>query len=998
MLRGNVSALPARRAAPGAVVFVLSAAAALALDPERAPSQYVVTRWGAASLGSNTVHAVLQTRDGYLWLGTGAGLVRHDGTRFVAYDAGNTPALGDGGVSSLAEGADGTLYVGTTGGLVLQHQAGTFTPLPFHDRAGPVRALRETRDGALWVAQFGRPLARWRRAEAAPFLFVADVTTVGTNTVAEDAAGRLWVGSADGLSRLEGAGFRADGTTNDTVQALCADPDGSLWIGTRHGLLHLRSGGIDRFTARHGLPDDNVSSLLRDSDGNLWIGTAAGLSRYARGRFASLTADHGLPDHDVRALVEDRDGNVWVGTADGLACLSNGRFVTFGRLEGLRDPVVTAIIEARGGGAWIGTAVAGVVRLHAGGALETFPLPVGLGSDAVVTMLESRNGTLWIGAANGRVFTLQGGRIRERTPVLDPHERQRVAVLFEDEEGIGALAMRLGMGRLRGDTFVPRSPGGPALAFPHAIHRDRRGTVWIASSAGLARVEADGYTLYSTAEGLPNPRVRWISEDDDGTLWLATGGGLAHFENGRFRHIGVEQGLPESFLRVVLDDGLGHLWIGGPGSLFRLDKRQVRRVLEKESTHVVPMRFDTSDGLRTTEGALSNGPAFRAADGRLWFATTKGVSVVDPRDVVADRPAPSVTIESISVDRHPGDPHASREYPPGRGEITIEYAAISFVAAHKTRFRHRLDGLDPDWVDAGTRRFAHYGTLSPGRYRFQVMASSPDGRWSGEPATLELAIRPPFTRSPLFYLLCIAAGALAIAAGYRLRVGQMRARFAAVLGERTRIARELHDTLAQSVAGVGLQIETGLRRLDREPDKARAHLRRAHAMARSSLDEVRRSIWVLRAQTSKGPDGLAASLSQSLAQLAEGPGPATSFELTGTPRPLPPAVERNLLRIAHEAVTNALRHSGAGHVRVGLDFGGDDLTLRVRDDGRGFDVEGHLARSGTEHFGLLGIVERARILGGELHVESDAGTGTSLVCRIPYRARAEGEEAEPDGQ
>jgi len=273
------------------------------------------------------------------------------------------------------------------------------------------------------------------------------------------------------------------------------------------------------------------------------------------------------------------------------------------------------------------------------------------------------------------------------------------------------------------------------------------------------------------------------------------------------------------------------------------------------------------------------------------------------------------------------------------------------------------------------------------------MASNPEGRFGGEAVSVEFGIRPPFVRSPLFYLLCMAAGVAAIAAGYRLRVGQMRARFAGILGERTRIARELHDTLAQSVAGVGLQLETGLRRLDREPENARAHLRRAHAMARSSLDEVRRSIWVLRAQTSKGPDGLAASLARSLEHLTEGGGPAASCEVTGSAPSLSPAVERNMLRIAHEAVTNAMRHSGATTVRVMVDFAEEGLTLRVLDDGRGFDVEGHLARSGTEHFGLLGIVERARILGGELRVESRLGAGTEVWCRIPYRARAEAEEA-----
>jgi signal transduction histidine kinase len=273
------------------------------------------------------------------------------------------------------------------------------------------------------------------------------------------------------------------------------------------------------------------------------------------------------------------------------------------------------------------------------------------------------------------------------------------------------------------------------------------------------------------------------------------------------------------------------------------------------------------------------------------------------------------------------------------------------------------------------------------------MASSPDGRWNGAPASLAFTLRPPFVRTPAFYLLCIVAAGLLAVGVYRLRVGQMRARFDLVLAERTRIARELHDTLAQGVAGVGLQIETVMKMLDKEPQTARAHLRRAHAMARSSLDEIRRSIWVLRAQTSHGEGGLETTLPSSLLALTRDETAVTGVRVVGSPRVLDAAVERNVLRIAHEAVTNALRHSGAANVTVRLEFAGDGVELSVRDDGRGFDVEAHMAASGKEHFGLLGITERARILGGVLRVESRAGEGTEVFCRIPYRARADAAES-----
>ena len=962
-------------------VAVLSTAAATtsALDPARAPSQYVLTKWGAASLGSNSVRALLQTRDGYLWLGTGAGLVRHDGARFVVTSAQTVPLLGDGGVSSLAEGPDGSLYFGTTAGNVLRRQGETFTRIPMRHGTGPVYALRVARDGALWIAGHGYPIARWSHGPSAVYL--SNVVTQAPRAIVEAPGGALWLGTQTGLAHGRDGDFTRHGATGDLVQALCFDATGALWMGTPHGLLRLSDGTLRRFTRRDGLVHDNVAAIAADRDGNLWIGTAGGLSRHRDGRFENLTTAEGLSDNDVRCLLEDRDGNLWVGTTDGLSALSDGRFVTYGRWEGLPDPAVASVVGARDGGVWLGTESAEVARLRPDGRVERRRLPAGLGRDAVIALYEARDGGLWIALDDGRVFRLRAGRLSEHTPA-NTEGRRKVRVFFEDEEGLGALVSQEGLCRLRDGRFVPRHPGAPALNFPHFIHRDGERT-WIASSRGLVRVERGQYTVYASREGLPHNRVRWISQDEDGALWVATGGGLGYLKDGKLHSAALSDGIPENYMCAVLDDGLGYLWVAGQGNIFRLEKRELLDLFAGRIARVTPVRFDTTDGLRTTEAVLSNNPAFRAADGRLWFATTKGVAVVDPRRVSADRPAPPVTIESQRVGG-----------PPGRGEVTIDYAALTFASPQRVQFRYRLDGFDADWVPAGDRRFAHYGALPAGRYRFEVMASNPDGRYTGTPASVAFEIRPPFFRRPAFYLLCLAALGLLAAAGHRMRVGQMRSRLLAVIGERTRIARELHDTLAQGVAGVGLQIETALRMLETQPESAREHLRLAHALSRSSLAEVRRSIWVLRAQTSKGREGLAASLSQSLRQLTAGKGPATNVEIHGQPRPLPVAVERNLLRIAHEAVSNAVRHSSAETMNVVLDFGEEGLRLSVTDDGRGFDAEAHLARSGVEHFGLLGITERARALGGELRVTSRPGEGTEVLCRIPYGARADAAERE----
>ena len=316
------------------IALSIGAPTAHALDGARAPSQYVIATWGAPQLGSNTVRALVQTRDGYLWLGTGAGLVRYDGARFTLFDARNTPVIGDGGVSALAEGPNGALYFGTTAGAVIQYKDGKFTRVPLRDGTGPVYACLAARDGTLWIGQHGYPIIHWIPGSPAAY-FGGETNLISPLAIVEDGDRGLWFGTSDGLVHYDGTIFTRETAMTDAVQALHRDEDGTLWIGTPHGLLTQRAGVLGLFTKRDGLPHDDVSVVTRDRGGNLWVGTREGLARMRDGRFASLTTPLGLSDDDVRALFEDREGNLWVGTANGLTALSDGRFATYGRAEGL---------------------------------------------------------------------------------------------------------------------------------------------------------------------------------------------------------------------------------------------------------------------------------------------------------------------------------------------------------------------------------------------------------------------------------------------------------------------------------------------------------------------------------------------------------------------------------------------------------------------------------------------------------------------------------------
>ncbi len=971
---------------------------AQALDPRHAISQYVYKSWQHDSgLPGPAVLSVAQTRDGYLWLGTSSGLVRFDGARFFVFDASQIPGFGDGGVSRLAEARDGSLFCGTTAGTVLQFRDGAFTRLFVASGTAYVSSLLAVRDGSLWIGLYGQPAQRWLKGQ-----ITALRSAIGTQAafaMAEDAQGGIWIGTHEkGLLRYADGQFRPQSATGDTIQALCFDRRGALWIGTPHGLLRLRAGRTERFTEKNGLSANNVSAILEDRDGNLWVGTAGGgLNRLTTGRWTSLTASQGLSDDDVRCLREDREGNLWVGTADGLTRLSTGRFITYGRREGLHDPAVTSVAEGSGGTVWAGTNSGLIVRLRRG-VIESFELPASVGREAVLALREMRDGSLWVALDNARIFRLKDGRISEHTPV-EAAKDSKIRNFSEDEDGPIFMVTTAGPARLRDRRIVPVYPGVLGLRYPHATYWDAQGALWIGDLRGLARIAGGQVKLFTTRDGLPSNRVRWVAGEKDGGLWAATIGGLAYLKDGRIHTAGVDQGLPESYLRLVLDDNLGHLWVAAMGHIFRLDKAELLDLFSGRIRRVAPVAFDTSDGLRTTETLLSNNPGFRARDGRLWFATAKGVSVVDPAHMAGSDPAPQVTIESITVDGRSrpstggeaGPPDRAPqgiEYPPGRGDVTIEYTALSLSFPTKMRFRYRLEGYDHDWVVAGERRVAYYTNLSANRYRFTVTACNRDGAWNGPLTGLDFAIRPPFHRTPLFYVLCVAALIGLVASAHRLRVGQVHSRLAAIIGERTRIARELHDTLAQGLAGVAIQIETATESLAEGTQVARQHLAQVDAMVRSSLAEVRRSIWVLRAQTSKGREGLAATLSDSLAQLTEETQIASSIEITGQPRELASEVELNLLRIAHEAVTNAVRHAKAKQITIRLHFDLHGLRLRVKDDGCGFDADQAVKRPGL-HFGLRGISERVRALGGELHLDTRPGQGAEIVCYLPYHCQVD---------
>jgi signal transduction histidine kinase/ligand-binding sensor domain-containing protein len=955
-------------------------------------SAYLSDVWQTEDgLPHNAVQAIVQTRDGYLWLGTPGGLVRFDGVRFRVFNQGE---LKHNNVHALVEDGDGSLWIGTYGGGLHRYDGSRFEPLGAAEgiASALIRSLHRDRHGRLWVGTHDggvsfRDGARFRT------LRVGDGLSNDTvRVVYEDRRGRVWIGTnAGGLNLWDGGRLSAyavkqgplsrygsaDALSNDNVLALWEDAKDTLWIGTDGGgLWRLREGRIEAQAAREVLGIDGVRQLLEDRSGRLWIGTdGGGLDLFRDGRFEAFSSRDGLPSDIVLALLEDRERNLWVGTRDGLLRLKHRKFRVYGVRDGLANDFVTAVHESRDGRLWVGSR-AGLDRFDtdSGRAAGANPGP----RDTVLSILEDETGALWIGTRSGLLRSENGRTTEYRTAEGLPSEY--VAALAPGRGGVVWAGTRRGLVQIR-DGRVRSAPRGPNAPFDvTAVHEQADGTVWVGTeSHGLFRLQAGEWRSWGTGDGLAHPTVTSLSDDGE-SLWITTPSGLGRLRDGRLRRYTVAEGLPSNQLLAAVDDGRGHLWLSATGGVARVEKRSFDDVDLRRADRLSATSYGKTDGLRSSECNGAGQPAaWRGRDGRLWFATVKGLAVIDPARIPSNPEPPPVLIEEVRADDVLLPPAHANGLSPGRRRLEFHYTALSFFSPEKVRFRYKLEGFDRDWIEAGARRVAYYTNLPAGAYRFRVTASNEDGVWSTEGASYDFSLRAHFYRTPLFWAGCLAGAGLLGFGFYRLRMREITAQFAAVLAERNRIAREIHDTLAQSFVGIGVQLETVAKLQPISPEVARAHLDRARILVRSSLAEARRSVWALRSQALETAD-----LGGALAEVAEQLSGETevAVQVSGRRRRLPVEVETNLLRIGQEALANAVRHAHAQQVRVELCYGDGRVRLSVRDDGRGFDVE-QAGQAAGGHFGLAGIRERVHNLGGELSLLSRSGQGAEVVVEVP---------------
>ena len=950
-------------------------------------TQYTRTVWTQEhGLPQDTIRAITQTKDGYLWLGTDEGLAQFDGYDFVVFNKENG-ALPSNSVGALYAARDGRLWVGTPGGLTVYRDRKFVTYTKKDGLADSfINSITEDGAGAIWMSA-GSFVSRFEKGKFTNFSPGPKLPIESPRVVYLGRDGAVYVAGFSGVAKREGDRFvsvmKPAEVGGDIVITLTQDHVGNLWVAGPSGLMmRTPSGKVRIFQTKDGLPDNFVRSLWEDRDGKLWAGTNGGLARLENGRFVSNPVATAHERDWVRCIYEDMEGNLWVGMNSGLNRFRDDMFTIYGATEGLPSDEPNTVYQDRRGGIWIGFHDRGLVQL-ANGKMRVYTTQDGLPSNEIFSIREDREGDLLIATREGP-SRMKGGRFINLS-IDDPLNRRLAFDFLEDHNGKLWAALPSGLSELEGRHARNVIPGGPLLNDAFVILCETRdGSLWAGSyGQGLWRLKEGKSQLYTTADGLSSDEIRSLVEDADGTLWIGTfGGGLNGLRNGRFFSITAQEGLLSDNVWHVEDDGRGSLWLSTTRGICRLRKQDVNDYVAGKIRSITAVNYGVADGLRSAQcapGYPTSRGGTRTSDGRLWFPTSQGLAVVDPKDRQPEVDATLVHLLEVIVDGRSIALGRPAVLPPGDGRIQFRYTGINLSTPERVRYSYRLEGLDRDWVTAVSRRVTNYNSLPRGHYRFVVQAGLPGGP-RGE-ASFAFALQPHFYETAWFRYLIAALAAAAIWGLFRLRVRQIGQRFALVLEERARLAREIHDTLAQGFVGISSQLDAVALTMNGHMETARKHLDLARKMARHSLTEARRSVMDLRASALEGQD-LPAALSQAARQWTAGSPVKVHVGVAGPNRKLPEEMEQHLLRIAQEAVTNSVKHAHAKEVRIDLAMERDKLQMRVADDGEGFEQTDAFSEVGG-HFGLLGMRERAERLGGELRLRSEPGEGTEVQVTVP---------------
>lgn len=963
----------------------------------------------------NSVTAIVQGYDGYLWLGTYHGLVRFDGITFTAFDSANAPALANGRITSLYESPNHVLWIGhetghfstLSNGQFYAFQPGTNWPggvveMLTSDEQGDVWALNDTgllyrmrdgktgmtpggasairkatlaraHDGKVWMTSNGQ-VATLEQGTVVPVSFPGGEATNFHERVFPSIDGGIWILGNGRLRKWRNGIWQAEiealPTVPGAINAVVETRFGLIAGTMREGLYVLRPGESPlHFTRADGLSHDWVRALCVDLEGNCWVGTGAGFDGFRSRKVKMLSPPDKWKGSSVRSFITQPDGSIWVGTEGaGLYHYDGRNWTSFKEADGLLNLFVWSVFETKEHELFAGTWGGGLYRLHG----EKFERPDELSNiNAPVTALhESSGGRLWIGTQSG-LFLYQHGHL-------------------------SCVA------------------GKNVLTVPdiRAISEGTDGTLWLGmSGGGLAAFKNGEIKQFTKADGLGSDLISCLYADSDRTLWIGTSdNGLSRFKEGKFTSVGTEQGLPSKVIAHIVDDGAGYLWLGTQAGILRVNKSDLNLCADGQSASVRCLSFGRAEGLTTQicPGGFQPG-ACKAADGRLWFPTVKGLAVLNPRNVAANSVVPPVVIESLLVDGiSPTKNNVKARIPrnemaqniplliaPGHRRFEFHYTALSFVAPDKVRFRRMLQGLERDWVDVGDRRIAEYNSLRAGDYIFKVIACNNDDLWNQAGASFAFTVRPFFWQTLWFrtaFIMAIAglmtAGVFWVSRRRLRRALELSERQHAVERERIRIARDMHDELGASLTRITLLSQSMRGDNPGQPEVA-ADAQHIYTTAREltrAMDEI---VWAVN-PTHDTVDSLVAYLGRYAEQYLNAAGIRCHLDV---PLHVPPWVlnaeaRHNIFLAFKEALHNIVKHSHASETRVSVELGQAGFVLLIKDNGRGFaQNQSELISSGRSERvssgnGLMNMRKRMETIGGTFDWETSPGSGTCIKLSI----------------
>jgi len=969
-------------------------------------SDYVVDFWRTEQgLPHNTINAILQTRDGYLWVGTAGGLVRFDGLNFTLIGDETAPGLRDARVTALLEDRAGVLWIGTQGGGVFRLQHGQAVQLTTADGLSDnaVTSLAEDTAGSVWLGT-QRGLNRWRQQRLE--LFASNTLRAGDAVVALHAgrSGTMWVTTRaevykvhDDVAEL----FRLADTAPDSTGELRGayeDRAGNLWTFSATFLLNL-SGGR-RYNAFRSLDpaSSRVWTIAEQDDGTFWIGTSGrGLVRFQQGRFDVVGTREGLDQCDVRALFADHEGNLWIGTSgNGLARLRVRQWRIFTGTDGLVSPKLTTLAMESNGQLWIGTEDAGVVRFN-GTQFESFApeLPFNRSMN-IQSLCVDGAGALWAGTWGDGVIRAVGNR-QWRFGTAQGLSDNVVTVVVAEPHSDAVWAGTRSGGLHRISTTNLTSFGvadGLTGEAVQCLLFTKSGRLIIGSAGGgLMAWDGQRLALVPSPAAVASYPVRCLMEDRAGQLWVGTsGGGVFCRTGGNWVNCTTANGLASDFIGEVIQDGAGHFWFGSDQGVFQVRALEMQAFVKGSARNVTSVLSARGQGSAEVKSAAGWPAALLTPGGAIWFASNGGLLLVDPMNVKATT-APRVMIERVQADgqsiwlpEHAND-RAPIKLGPGVRSLDFAFTAISFNAPEKTRFRHKMEGFDTDWVQSDLARRVHYGPLPPGDYRFRVIACSADGVWGQEGDAVALTVLPPIWRA--WWFIALSGSGLVGLIWWVVRYVSLRRLRAqlkeseqrrAMERERTRIAQDMHDEIGSKLTRISFLSEVA-RNGGTSPGEDGSTVAAIADTSRELLQALDEIVWAVNPRN----DNLE-HLVGYLEQYAREYYLQTPVDCTITVPPTLPQVElsaehrHNVFLAFEEALGNTLKHADPSHVEITMAVRGAEFEIRVADDGRGFAASDAEARTGQD--GLANMRARLETVGGKCVTESQPGQGT--VVRLTY--------------